>query len=257
MVASLALLLLLDLIFFLMHFAHLAAVRYGLQSVFQDPRFSIEMERGFSERFEYAKTLICVFALLGCWTQTRQPIYAAVAFAFGFVFADNAFEIHEHLGVAAMPLFMPAARVFETAPQAIGEVAVHAVAAVVIFGLIALAYRRTEAKHRYHALAFVLLLGALGAFGAGVDLVHAAVGHTHNELDLAFGLLEDGGELTILSAICALSLAAYAKLAAERHGRHAASGAIQAGRPLAHGIHGSGASWWSAPTTRRPAGRRR
>lgn len=230
MVASLALLLLLDLVFFLMHFAHLAALRYGLQSVFQDPRFSIETERGFPEHFEYAKTLLCVLALLGCWTRTRQPIYAAVAFAFGFVLADNALEIHEHLGVAAIPLFMPAARVFETAPQAIGEAAVYAIAAVVIFGLIALAHRRTEAKHRHRALAFVLLLGALGAFGAGVDLVHAAVGHAHNELDLAFGLLEDGGELTILSVICALSLATYVKLAAERHSRRATPEAIQAGR---------------------------
>ena len=81
MVISLALLLVLDLVFVSLHFAHLLTLRYGLQSVFQDPRFSIEMESGFSERFEYVKTAVCVFALLGCWARTRQPIYAAAAFA--------------------------------------------------------------------------------------------------------------------------------------------------------------------------------
>lgn len=250
-ITSLVLLLLLDFVFIIMHIAHLSALRYGLQSVFQDVRFSIEIDRGYSEQFEYAKTLICVLALLGCWTRTRQPIYAAVAFAFGFVLADNALGIHEKLGAAASVLFLPAARAFEAAPQALGEIVVYAFAGAVVFGAIALAWLRTETKHRYLGLAFVLLLGGLSAFGVGVDLVHAAVGHLHNELDKAFGLLEDGGELTILSAICALSLATYAKLAAERHGHPAPSEGRLAIRPPPYGIRASGASWRNAPTLRR------
>ena len=99
-VTSLALLLLLDLVFVLMHFAHLLALRYGLESVFQDSRFRIETESGFSERFEYAKTAVCVFALLGCWVRTRQPIYAAAA----LVVAERAADLREGASLAAAAL---------------------------------------------------------------------------------------------------------------------------------------------------------
>jgi hypothetical protein len=58
-------------------------------------------------------------------------------------------------------------------------------------------------------LAFILLLLALGAFGAGVDLLHTILREVRYSLDLIFTVIEDSGELVILSFACALALTTY------------------------------------------------
>lgn len=208
-----------DLVFISLHVTHMATRIVDGLGWFRDHRFSLEVDNGFAERFEYGKTAACIVAMFGCWIRTRQPVYAAFAAALAFVLADNAFYVHETFGEVAKGAFAPAARAFQGAPQALGELAFYAVVGPAIFGLVAAAFQRTRADHRPFALAFVLVLLALGFFGVGVDLLHAAVRYLHPVVNAGFGFVEDGGELVILSLACALSLAAFATCEADRRAR--------------------------------------
>lgn len=214
----LGLLLAIDAAFLFMHVAHLQARRvWATETFFFDNSFSIEQDGGHSESFELLKTLACAFALAGCWVRTRQPIYLALSVVFAYLFVDNALMVHETVGEGTAVLFSPAARLFDTAPAALGEVAFLGLVGLVVLGLVALALPRSTARHRLFGLAFVLLLLALGGFGVGVDLLHAvATAYSHRVVNWGFGVVEDGGELAILSVACALSLTLYAHLAAGR-----------------------------------------
>ncbi len=212
MLAALALFLALDLGVLLIHAAHVLAEYQGLSVWVADPRFSIENDEGYGERYEYVKTACCVLALGGCWAATRQPLYVALAAIFTFVLMDNALQIHESVGHRAAAHLGAGEAVFEGAAQALGEVAVFAAAGLAALALFALAFRRSGLRHRRLGLAFLLLLLGLGGFGIGVDLLHAALSGSRR-LDRLFGFIEDGGELVILSLAAALAIALRARLA--------------------------------------------
>ena len=233
MVLLLGLLLSIDVMFMLMHIAHLQARRLWTPgSIFFDYAFSIEEDGGYSERFEYLKTLICIMALAGCWFRTRQPIYLALSAIFGFILLDNTFMLHETLGESASARVSPSIRLSESAPFALGEVAFFAIAGTVMLGILAFALMRSAARHRLFGFVFLLLLLGLAGFGVVVDLLHAATAESHRAVNWFFGLVEDGGELAMLSLACALSCALYAQLAAGRQPPHRATAAEQAPGPI-------------------------
>lgn len=239
MLWSLAALVAVDLAFVLMHVANLLSEHVPLAAGFGDANFNIETDGGYSEHFEYAKTSACVLALLGCWAWTRQPIYASLAAVFAFVLVDNALQAHEALGASASALLQPARRLFENAPQALGEVAAYALLGPLVLGLIGLGAALSAARHRLHGLAFMLVLGALSVFGVGVDLLHAASWRLHRAVPTAFGLVEDGGELVILSVGCAFSIAVLAAFHAERRARREPRGALQPPRAAFPAVAGA------------------
>jgi len=231
MLVALAAFLAVDLALLALHVAYVLVTLLGIESAFRDDRFSISEERSYGEMFEYAKTAVAALALSGCWARTRQPVYAALAVLFLVVLLDNAFELHERAGSLLSARFGGTRALFDYAPQAFGELAYFGLAALAVGGLLLAALPRTAAEHRLAALAFLLLLGALAVFGVGVDLAHAAVNDRSRRLSALFGFIEDGGELVILSAVGALSLALFRHL---REGRlRAPAGAGEADAPAA------------------------
>jgi hypothetical protein len=72
-----------DLLLIGLHAAHVWAEWQRLDLRVADLRFSLETEGGPSGHWETAKTALCVLALADCGRCAGQPVYAALALAFG------------------------------------------------------------------------------------------------------------------------------------------------------------------------------
>jgi hypothetical protein len=210
MLATLGSLLVVDAVLLYLHVVG-EMTRFGwIDSAFADHAFSLEVEGGYAESFEYAKLAACAVALAGCWSRSRQPIYAALAVVFGIALVDNALGLHERFGHLASGALQPTEALFAGAPVALGELGFFAIEGAVVLTLLLLGLRRSTGRHRLLGIAFLLLLLALGGFGVGVDLLHAIVAQMRYALDRIFTVIEDGGELVLLSVTCALALATFA-----------------------------------------------
>ncbi|MGG5807806.1 hypothetical protein [Falsiroseomonas sp. CW058] len=205
-------LLALDLVFLGLHVAHVAAEWRG-QGPFAGRAFSIEAEGGHAESYEALKTAACVVALGLCARRSGAPVYGALAFVFAAALADNALMLHERAGSLLAPALMPAAGLFQAAPQAFGELGFFAVLGGLALLLLAAGFRRSAAPHRRAGAGFVVLLALLAGFGVALDLLHAALGGQRRAFDRVLGTVEDGGELVVLSAACALAVALARRLA--------------------------------------------
>lgn len=175
-----------------------------------EARFSIESEGGPSEIYEGVKALACVVALGLAARRVGEPIYTALAAAFALALADNALALHERWGGMVAPLLPlgPGAAV------PVGELSFFLAAGLVILLALGVGFRRSTARHRRLGLPFLGLLLALGGFAVLVDLVHAAVAGQRRAFDRLFGVVEDGGEMMVLSLACALAITLLAALRA-------------------------------------------
>ncbi|MBD0273210.1 MAG: hypothetical protein ICV73_14950, partial [Acetobacteraceae bacterium] len=63
----LSVLLTLDALFLLAYPMRLLEKYFQIETFLQDDRFRLNDEGGYTERFEYLKTAICVCSLGGCW----------------------------------------------------------------------------------------------------------------------------------------------------------------------------------------------
>jgi hypothetical protein len=195
-----------DLVFISLHFAQLWAEWSDTQGPFSGERYSLENEGGPSETWEAAKTILCVLALADVGRRTRQPVYAAVAFGFTAALLDNVLQLHERGGEWLASGLQGAARLFEAAPQAIGELGIFLAQGVLIAGVLLMGFRRSDRGHWAAGAVGVALLLALAAVGIGLDLVHAALGGLRRLMDRGLGTLEDGGELLVLSVTAAYAV---------------------------------------------------
>jgi hypothetical protein len=180
-----------DAFFVGIHFVHISPAPY-----LKDALFSIETDGGFSEWFQYIKfgwiSLLC----LALWRRTGGRFLAGWGFLYGYFLLDDSVQIHE-VGGESIARHLHYAGVLGLRPQDLGELTVSAIVGSVFLFTIALTYRKASRNDKWISQDFAFLVGLLVAAGVGVDLLHSIVGgESHNRsLTLAFGLLEDGGEM--------------------------------------------------------------
>jgi hypothetical protein len=168
------------------------------QGVLTDRRFSVSLERGFGEMFEYAKLTATASVLV--WTAFRWHSWATGFWAvlLGYLVADNAFAVHERMGaVLARQLLLP--RIGNMRPVDFGELCfLGLVGAVAAIGFAAI---MRFASSRVRRLTWQLGAGlfALAVFGVGLDVVHRLVSRT--SLQSTAAVVEDGGELVVTSLL--------------------------------------------------------
>ena len=169
---------------------------------------SLGQDGGHAEVLQYAKTLW--IGLCAAWlaVQSRQPVYAALAALFLGLLVDDAGQLHEFWGTRlADALALPAVAGLRAVD--LGEVLFLGawVGAVFVFGVVA--YRRSDRPARKTARWALGALVALAAFGVGADLLHQGVtGLVEiNGLHTLLTLVEEGGELVVMSVIAAGAVA--------------------------------------------------
>lgn len=178
-------------------------------------RFDIERDGSFSEMSEHLEVAICVVLTAICYARLRQPIYMGMAMIYFVMLLDNQMNLHEGLGGMASSLF-PVAGTVPLPGQALGELAVFGALAMAGSVLGPLSWQRSTGEHRAAGTVFALLIVALGVFAVGVDGVHEAFS---KETKWLIGVVEDGGEMLVLSAHCAFAVSLYSRFKLSDWGR--------------------------------------
>lgn len=173
-------------------------ILYVYTGVISNPSFSIEEERGYAEIFQYFKEywlalLLCFLAVRG-----RSLLYLSWSLLFFYLLLDDALQIHEKLGYAISYKLKFSAG-FNLRTEDFGELAVSALVGLFFLIFIATAYRFSDRLSKEISRYLIMMLFTLALFGIAVDMVHAAV--RSPSLHTLLGLVEDGGELVVMSVI--------------------------------------------------------
>lgn len=179
------------------------------EAIARDDGFKIHKDGGYAELFEYIK-LSCAALGLGwlAWRE-RQVIYGIGALLLSFLLFDNALTWHEQVGVWGSEVLDSIGVV-----HVLAEEIVQAVFWIVIGGLFVLAgwraSRRSDGKARYYARQIAWGIAGLALFGIVFDVIHSAIVMVQQSriINGVFAVIEDGGELVVLSWICAVVITA-------------------------------------------------
>ena len=166
--------------------------------------FHLATERGFGEVFQYVKVFWVAVSFLWLAVHTAQRAHFVWPLIFGYLLVDDAFRVHEQAGSMVVRHLALTPRIGLHA-QDLGELAVFALIGASSLLLIGLAYLRGSAAFRSIARRIGALLVLFAFFAGGVDMVHSTVDRIPL-LNTLLTVLEDGGELVVLSAICAYAV---------------------------------------------------
>lgn len=163
----------------------------------------LDRDASIAERFNFAKWAFAAI-VLGLAAARRRPWWFASA-AMLVLLADDLGRLHERTGQEIESWFGDEEG---TILAALVELGFFAVLAVVVFSLLLAARRRVSSAHRPLATGFVVLVLVLAVFGVGVDFVHTLVGALADGqiVDVVLYLVEDGGEMLLISLIAAHAL---------------------------------------------------
>jgi hypothetical protein len=184
---TLALLLCFDSCILLLHLGH---VFFSLPTF-----FDIGRDWTLGELFQYFKELWLAFSLLWLSVNLDSRFYGAWSLFFLYLFFDDALMVREWLGNqigSRLAFEAPLLR-----PNDVGEMAALAVPATL---LIFIAVQHYGSEQRTQAFSWRLFpwLLLLGLCGIVADFIHVLV-MNHFALDVVLELLEDGGEMIVMS----------------------------------------------------------
>ena len=197
-----------DAVFVVLHITHPIEPRDGTSSPIVVPRLSFEADRGYPERFGYAKFLFAASTCLILYRWVKQPAYLGWSFAFLVIFVDDAFMVHERLG-GELADRLTLAPSLGLRAQDFGELAAWSILGVTVLTALLWAHRRSDAEARRDSRVLALLVSALAFFAVVMDMVHATVTGSAERI---VGTIEGGGELAVPSVIVAYFVASMLRI---------------------------------------------
>ncbi|GFE80579.1 hypothetical protein GCM10011487_25790 [Steroidobacter agaridevorans] len=182
-----------DLLFMVLHWLH---VHTGLLT---SELWSIGRDRGFGEMFQYLKYAGVMLALAHVFRRTRLPVLLLWIGVFGFLLLDDSMRIHERFGLGMMAwAHLPDFGGLRG--RDFGELIYAAIGAVILTPVLVVTYIRSSPMARAISADLLLLLIMLLIFAVGGDTIHRLLSST--VFDTLAGLVEDGGEMLVLSLTC-------------------------------------------------------
>lgn len=187
---------------------------------------SIEADNGYGELFQYLKFLWLALLLARLAWRRRAVGYLAWSLLFAYLLLDDMLRLHEDLG-AALAEDLGLRPWLGLRAKDLGELAVTAIAALLLLAPLSLAWLRGGAAFRALSRSLARRLLLLAGFGVLLDLLASAL-HPVGGWRLLLGTLEDGGEMVAASLLLARAFAELAPASAatpppDRMGRHAPS----------------------------------
>jgi hypothetical protein len=156
----------------------------------------LRAENGWPEQFGYAKEATCAALLLLLWRRTGLGVFAAWAAVFACALADDRLQLHER-GGAFLARHLPLPELAGLRAQDLGELAVWALVGMFPLVAVAVLHRRSPGHVRAASRGLAVIVAGFAFFGVVVDQFHAMT--RGGPLDHMLGVLEDGGELVLLS----------------------------------------------------------
>jgi hypothetical protein len=183
-----------DLLFIGLHLIHLQT------SLLPSDRWSIARDHGFAEIFQYLKYIIICLALGHLYLRTQLRMLLGWLAVFAFLLLDDVGRIHERFGLL-FAAWTQLPDLGELRARDLGELTFALLAGLVVLPLVIFGWLRGTAPARTISIDLALFLLALGGCGVGADLIHRMLSLT--SMDVLAGVIEDGGEMLVLSLTCA------------------------------------------------------
>jgi hypothetical protein len=185
-----------DLAFIGIHLGHLGT------PWLRGPHYSLETDGGLAEFYQYMKQFWIVLCMVTVFLQRRQAPYLCWAGLFGFLLIDDAVQLHERAGyIIGKRLGLPAW--FGLRPDDFGELLVAGLVAGTLVAALAVTLWRERGPALRISRDLFLLTVALGACGVVLDMIHVIAYFRVPAVSTLLALLEDGGEMLIVSALTA------------------------------------------------------
>ncbi len=158
--------------------------------------FNIEKDRGYAELFQYFKEYWIVLLLFIIAIKRTHIIYFAWSILFTYLLFDDSLQIHEKLGYYLANYFDLQPR-FNLRAVDFGELGVSFFSGLILFSFIGWAYLRSDSAAKQISKHLFILVLFMAFFGILVDMMHIAIPWGKS----MWGLIEDGGEMIIMSII--------------------------------------------------------
>jgi hypothetical protein len=166
------------------------------------PHFSLESENGLASIYQYIKQVWLAGCLALAFLQTRSLAVVGWTLLFTFLLLDDVLQLHERIGaMLAAALNLPS--LFGLRPDDLGELCVAAVIGCVALGMVVVALRRGGSEAREFSADLMCLLAALALFGVCFDMLHTITVFRAPSVAEVFSMIEDGGEMLVISVITA------------------------------------------------------
>lgn len=194
------LLILADLLFIFFHVGHLISSSGETLAEIGRSVFSLGKDLGLAESFMYVKEYWVILLLVFlAWTK-KKFMYLAWALLFLYIMIDDLMQMHERVGAMLVSKF-DLVPMFNLRAQDFGELAFSGFSGVVLLFLIGLSYIKSDANIRRICRHLIILLMSLVLFGVVFDMIQIMFADNHIMFHI-FGIIEDGGEMIILSFFC-------------------------------------------------------
>jgi len=195
-VTLLVLLVVVDFIFIVVHGLH------AWSPWLVGGHFSMESDNGLAAIYQYIKLVWLSGCLALAFVQTRSPVFVGWTLLFGFLLLDDALELHERFGaIIAMSWNLPA--ILGMRPADLGEIIVAGAIGCAALAMVLITFRRAGTEAQQLSADLMCLLAALALFGVFFDMLHTITYFNAPSIAEVFALIEDGGEMLVVSAITA------------------------------------------------------
>jgi hypothetical protein len=163
---------------------------------------SLEADGGPAEIFQYVKEFWIIVCMAAAFAATRRAVYAGWACVFVFLLVDDAGKVHEQVGAWLGQRYGFAAP-FGLRPDDIGELLFAGAVGIATLAIVGPAvWRGTEQCRRISRDVFALIV-VLAFFGVVADVLHVIAYFGESLLAQVLLVVEDGGEMIVMSALTA------------------------------------------------------
>ncbi len=179
------------------------------QHYLSNPLFSIQKDGGYAELYQYLKELWMILLLAVMWLRVRQPLFLGWLLLWLYLLVDDSLQLHEQAGewLAEPATWEKWAGI---GADAWGELVYLSMVGVLLLGVLYLTHKRSSVSSRRHILPLWGLLALLVFCGVIGDMLHSEF-YEHPVWNVVFVLLEDGGEMVVMSLMVAALLVLHLK----------------------------------------------
>jgi hypothetical protein len=186
------LLILTDLVFILLHIIHI------FTALLPSSLYSLAMDRGYAEFFQYMKMLWILVLFLGLGIKRRRLIFVIYSVLFTYFLIDDSFEFHERAGALLAELFnfQPA---LGLRAVDFGELTVSAFFGILFLIAITITHLGSDVFTKKVSKSIIIMVIMLAMFGVGMDMIEIIIEHPF--VNPLLVIVEEGGEMLMVSVI--------------------------------------------------------
>jgi hypothetical protein len=158
---------------------------------------SLNIDQSMPEAFQYVKELWIVLLLTITYIKRKEAVYLIWTLLFTFFLVDDFAGIHENLGGFIAEITSS----LNFISKDLGEFLGVAIIGLVFLVVFLFAFFKAKRKDKRASVTLGFLVSALLFFGIAVDLIHAAFRGSSMVIYEFLALVEDGGEMLVMTLI--------------------------------------------------------